>query len=188
MVKTQMLLAAEGQHNPIVPDPSEIVVGLVAFVLLLFVLWKYAIPRFEKVYAERSERIEGGIAKAEAAQAEAQRTLEQYKSQLAEARAEAARIRDDARAEGQQILEEMRTQAQTESERIVNQGQAQLAHQRAQIVAELRSELGRQAVELAGRVVGESLEDEARRRGTVDRFLDELEAASAPASSESAKA
>ncbi|MBB5155304.1 F0F1 ATP synthase subunit B [Saccharopolyspora phatthalungensis] len=187
-MKTQMLLAAEGQHNPIVPDPSEIVVGLVAFVLLLFVLWKYAIPRFEKVYAERSERIEGGIAKAEAAQAEAQRTLEQYKSQLAEARAEAARIRDDARAEGQQILEEMRTQAQTESERIVNQGQAQLAHQRAQIVAELRSELGRQAVELAGRVVGESLEDEARRRGTVDRFLDELEAASAPASSESAKA
>ncbi|MFI0470452.1 MULTISPECIES: F0F1 ATP synthase subunit B [Saccharopolyspora] len=187
-MKTQMLLAAEGEHNPIIPEPAEIVVGLIAFLLLLFVLWKYAVPRFEKIYAERSERIEGGIAKAEAAQAEAQRTLEQYKSQLAEARAEAARIRDDARAEGQQILEEMRTQAQTESERIINQGQTQLAHQRAQIVAELRSDLGRQAVELAGRIVGESLEDEARRRGTVDRFLDELEATSAPASSESAKA
>ena len=179
MVKTQMLLAAEGQHNPIVPAPAEIVVGLISFLLLLFVLWKYAVPRFEKLYAERSERIEGGIAKAEAAQAEAQRTLEQYKEQLAEARAEAARIRDDARAEGQQILEEMRTQAQTESERIVNQGQAQLAHQRAQIVAELRADLGRQAVDLAGRVVGESLEDEARRRGTVDRFLDDLEATAA---------
>ena len=179
MVKTQMLLAAEGEHNPIVPAPAEIVVGLISFLLLLFVLWKYAVPRFEKLYAERSERIEGGIAKAEAAQAEAQRTLEQYKEQLAEARAEAARIRDDARAEGQQILEEMRTQAQTESDRIVSQGQAQLAHQRAQIVAELRADLGRQAVDLAGRVVGESLEDEARRRGTVDRFLDDLEAASA---------
>ncbi|MEV0051633.1 F0F1 ATP synthase subunit B [Saccharopolyspora shandongensis] len=187
-MKTQMLLAAEGEHNPIIPEPAEIVVGLIAFLLLLFVLWKYAVPRFEKIYAERSERIEGGIAKAEAAQAEAQRTLEQYKSQLAEARAEAARIRDDARAEGQQILEEMRAQAQTESERIINQGQTQLAHQRAQIVAELRSDLGRQAVDLAGRIVGESLEDEARRRGTVDRFLDELEATSAPASSESAKA
>jgi F-type H+-transporting ATPase subunit b len=179
VVKTQMLLAAEGEHNPIVPAPAEIVVGLISFLLLLFVLWKYAVPRFEKLYAERSERIEGGIAKAEAAQAEAQRTLEQYKEQLAEARAEAARIRDDARAEGQQILEEMRTQAQTESDRIVSQGQAQLAHQRAQIVAELRADLGRQAVDLAGRVVGESLEDEARRRGTVDRFLDDLEAASA---------
>ncbi|EQD81720.1 ATP synthase F0 subcomplex B subunit [Saccharopolyspora erythraea NRRL 2338] len=182
MVKTQILLAAEGGHNPIIPEPVEIVVGLVAFLLLLFVLWKYAVPRFEKVYEERSKRIEGGIEKAEAAQAEAQRTLEQYRSQLAEARAEAARIRDDARAEGQQIVEEMRAQAQAESERIVSAGQSALAAQRAQIVAELRADLGRQAVDLAGRVVGESLEDEARRRGTVDRFLDELEAASAPAS------
>ncbi|GAA4828729.1 F0F1 ATP synthase subunit B [Saccharopolyspora rosea] len=180
MVKTQMLLAAS--ENPIVPNPAEIIVGLIAFLLLLFVLWKFAVPRFEKVYAERSERIEGGIAKAEAAQAEAQRTLEQYKAQLAEARAEAARIRDDARAEGQQILEEMRAQAQAESERIVSQGQSQLAAQRAQIVAELRADLGRHAVDLASRVVGESLEDEARRRGTVDRFLDELEATAAPAS------
>ncbi|GAB3276902.1 F0F1 ATP synthase subunit B [Parasphingorhabdus pacifica] len=181
MVKTQMPLAAAGEHNPIIPEPVEIVVGLIAFLILLFVLWKYAVPRFEKVYAERSERIEGGIARAEEAQAEAQRTLEQYKSQLAEARAEAARIRDDARAEGQQIVEEMRTQAQTESERIVTQGQAQLDAQRSQIVAELRADLGRQAVDLAGRVVGESLEDEARQRGTVDRFLDDLESTSAPA-------
>ncbi len=183
MVKTQTLLAAEGGHNPVLPAPTEIIVGLIAFLILLFVLWKYAVPRFEKVYAERSERIEGGIARAEQAQAEAQRTLEQYKSQLAEARAEAARIRDDARAEGQQIVEEMRTQAQTESERIVTQGQNQLAAQRSQIIAELRSDLGRQAVDLAGRIVGESLEDETRQRGTVDRFLDELESTSAPSGS-----
>lgn len=181
MVKTQMLLAAAGEHNPILPEPAEIIVGLIAFLLLLFVLWKYAVPRFEAVHAERSERIEGGIARAEEAQAEAQRTLEQYKSQLAEARAEAARIRDDARAEGQQIVEEMRSQAQTESDRILSQGQAQLDAQRSQIVAELRADLGRQAVDLASRVVGESLEDETRRRGTVDRFLDELESTSAPA-------
>lgn len=179
MVKSQKVLAEE---NPVLPETPELLVGLIAFLVLLFVLWKYAVPRFEKVFAERTDRIEGGIAKAEEAQAEAQRTLEQYKAQLAEARGEAARIRDDARAEGQQILEEMRSQAQTESERIVNQGHAQLAAQRSQIVAELRGELGRHAVDLASRVVGESLEDEARRRGTVDRFLDELEATSAPAS------
>lgn len=177
-MKTQKVLAA----NPIVPETSEVILGTVAFLLLLFVLWKYAVPRFEKLYEERSQKIEGGIAKAEAAQAEAQRTLEQYQSQLAEARGEAARIRDDARAEGQQIVEEMRTQAQAESERIVSQGEAQLNAQRSQIVAELRGELGRHAVDLAGRVVGESLEDEARRRGTVDRFLDELETTSVPTS------
>jgi F-type H+-transporting ATPase subunit b len=184
-VKTQMVLAAGGE-NPILPSPADMVVGLIAFLLLLFVLQKYAVPRFEKLYAERSERIEGGIARAEEAQAEAQRTLDQYRSRLAEARAEAARIRDDARAEGQQILEELRTQAQVEAARIVSQGKAQLAAERAQIVAELRADLGRQAVDLASRVLGESLEDEARRRRTIDRFLDELETAAA-SPSESAR-
>lgn len=182
-MNTQMVLAAEGEHNPILPETSEIIVGLIAFLLLLWVLNKYAVPRFEKMYEERSNRIEGGIARAEEAQAEAQRTLEQYKSQLAEARAEAARIRDDARAEGQQIVEDMRAQAQTESERIVSAGEAQLAAQRSQLVEELRQDMGRQAVDLAGRIVGESLEDETRRRGTVDRFLDELDSTSAPAGS-----
>jgi F-type H+-transporting ATPase subunit b len=61
----------------------------------------------------------------------------------------------------------------------VAQGRAQLEAQRAQIVAELRADLGRHAVELASRIVGESLEDEARTRGTVDRFLDDLDSVSA---------
>jgi F-type H+-transporting ATPase subunit b len=179
-----LILAAEdpSKVNPVVPHPAEIILGLVAFLLLLFVIKKFVSPRFEALYAERTAKIEGGIEKAEQAQAEAQRTLEQYKEQLAEARAEAARIRDDARAEGLQIIEELREQAQAESARIVAQGQHQLDAQRAQIVAELRADLGRTAVELASKVVGESLEDEARRRGTVDRFLNELDAVAAPAS------
>ncbi|MCR3753530.1 MULTISPECIES: F0F1 ATP synthase subunit B [Lentzea] len=177
-----LILAAEGPVNPVIPHTSEIILGLVAFLLLLFVIKKFVSPRFEALYEERTAKIEGGIEKAEQAQAEAQRALEQYKEQLAEARAEAARIRDDARAEGLQIVEEMREQAQAESARIVAQGQHQLDAQRAQIVAELRADLGRTAVELASKVVGESLEDDSRRRGTVDRFLNELDAVAAPAS------
>ncbi|GGM81428.1 ATP synthase subunit b [Lentzea pudingi] len=177
-----LILAAEGPVNPVLPHTSEIILGLVAFLLLLFVVKKFVSPRFEALYEERTAKIEGGIEKAEQAQAEAQRALEQYKEQLSEARAEAARIRDDARAEGLQIVEELREQAQAESARIVAQGQHQLDAQRAQIVAELRADLGRTAVELASKVVGESLEDESRRRGTVDRFLNELDAVAAPAS------
>ncbi|WP_439661339.1 F0F1 ATP synthase subunit B [Lentzea sp. HUAS TT2] len=177
-----LILAAEGPVNPVIPHTSEIILGLVAFLLLLFVIKKFVSPRFEALYEERTAKIEGGIEKAEQAQAEAQRTLEQYKEQLAEARAEAARIRDDARAEGLQIVEELREQAQAESSRIIAQGQHQLDAQRAQIVAELRADLGRTAVELASKVVGESLEDDSRRRGTVDRFLNELDAVAAPAS------
>ncbi|HVK19835.1 MAG TPA: F0F1 ATP synthase subunit B [Actinokineospora sp.] len=175
-----MFLAAE-EPNAVLPHPAEIILGLVAFLLLLFVISKFVAPRFEKLYSERTAKIEGGIEKAEKAQAEAEAALQQYKAQLAEARAESARIRDDARAEAEQIKEELRAQAQEESARIIAQGQASLEASRAQIVAELRADLGRHAVALASKVVGESLEDEARRRGTVDRFLEELDAVSAPA-------
>ncbi len=170
-----MILAQE-EYNPVLPHTSEIIIGLIAFLLLLFVMTKFVKPRFEKLYEERAAKIEGGIEKAEKAQAEAEQALAQYKAQLAEARSEAAKIRDDARAEAEQIKEELRAQAEEEARRIVTQGEAQLQAQRAQLVAELREDLGRNAVLLAGRIVGESLEDEARRRGTVDRFLDELEA------------
>ncbi|MET1073116.1 MAG: F0F1 ATP synthase subunit B [Umezawaea sp.] len=176
-----MILAAEEAPNPVIPHISELILGLVAFLLLLWIMQKFVSPRFEALYSERAAKIEGGIERAEQAQAEAQKALDEYKAQLAEARAEAARIRDDARAEGTQIVEELREQAQAESARIVAQGQHQLDAQRAQIVAELRADLGRVAVELAGKVVGEALEDEARRRGTVDRFLNELDAVAAPA-------
>ncbi|MGH3518078.1 MAG: F0F1 ATP synthase subunit B [Haloechinothrix sp.] len=173
------VLAAEGELNPVLPHTSEMILGLVAFGLLLFVLWKFVVPRFEKLYEERTEKIEGGIDKAEKAQAEAERALQQYNAQLAEARTEAAKIRDDARLEAEQIKEEIEAEARASSARIVAQGEAQLQAQKAQIVAELRSELGRNSIELASRIVGESLEDEARRRGTVDRFLAELDTAGA---------
>lgn len=175
MVMTQQIvLAAEEAPNPVLPAPVEIIVGLVAFLILLWLLKKYAVPRFEKLYEERTAKIEGGIEKAEKAQAEAEAALAQYKAQLSDAYSEAAKIRDDARLEAERIKEELRADAQDEAARIIAQGHAALQAQKAQIVAELRSELGRNSVELASRIVGESLEDETRRKGTVDRFLTEL--------------
>ena len=168
------ILAAESQ-NPLIPPVGEIIIGLIAFAIVYFVFAKFVAPRFEQVFRARREAIEGGIERAEAVQAEAKAALEQYRAQLAEARNEAAQIRDKARAEGQQILEELRTQAQEESARIVARGEEQLATARQQVVNELRGQIGTLAVDLAGRVVGESLADDARRSGTVDRFLAELD-------------
>src|SRR3954469_4694102 len=174
------ILAAES-HNPLIPPVGEIIIGLIAFAIVYFVFAKFVAPRFEQVFRARREAIEGGIERAEAMQAEAKAALEQYRAQLAEARNEAAQIRDAARAEGQQILEELRAQAQEESARILARGEEQLAANRQSVVNELRGQLGALAVDLAGRVVGESLADEARRRGTVDRFLDQLDGMTAPA-------
>ena len=168
------ILAAEA-HNPLIPAWGEVIIGLIAFAIVYFVFAKFVAPRFEQVFRARREAIEGGIERAEAMQAEAKAALEQYRAQLADARNEAAQIRDQARAEGQQILEDLRTQAQEESARIVARGEEQLASARQQVVNELRGQIGAIAVQLASQVVGEALAEDARRSGTVDRFLAELD-------------
>lgn len=161
--------------SPIGVPWGEVVIAAVAFVILIVVLRKFAWPMFEKAYADRTEAIEGGIAKAEQAQQEAKAALEKYQQQLSGAREEAAKIREDARSQAQAIKDDILAQAKQEAERIAATGRSQLDSQRAQIVAELRSDLGRMSVQLAGKVVGESLEDEALRRRTVERFLADLE-------------
>ena len=135
------------------------------------------VPRLEAIYAERAAAIEGGIKKAEQAQAEASAALEEYRAQLADGRAEAGRIRQQAQEEGAQIIAELRQRAQEESDRILAGAQQQIQAERQQALVQLRAEVGDLAVQLASRVVGESLQSEARRSGVVDRFLDELEAA-----------
>jgi F-type H+-transporting ATPase subunit b len=168
-------LADEGaEHNPIIPIWQEVVLGFIAFGILCFVLMKFVFPRMEETFRARVDAIEGGIKRAEEAQAEANRLLEQYKQQLAEARTEAASIRDEARADATGIREDILAKAREESDRIIAAGREALQTERQTIVRQLRAEIGSLAVDLAGRIVGESLEEEARRRGTVERFLDEI--------------
>jgi F-type H+-transporting ATPase subunit b len=168
----------EGTPNPIVPIWQEIVIGAIAFGLLCWVLMKFVFPRMEETFKARVDAIEGGIARAESAQEEANAVLAQYKEQLAGARTEAAQIRDEARADAAAIRDEMLEKAREESDRIINAGRDSLRAERAGIVRDLRAEMGTLAVSLAGKIVGESLEDEARRRGTVERFLADLESTS----------
>jgi F-type H+-transporting ATPase subunit b len=166
-----------GGQLPIIPHPAELIVGLVFFAIVYWAVRKYVVPRFEEIYAERTAAIEGGIAKAEQAQAEAAAALQEYQEQLASARAEAGRIREEARTEGAAIVAEMREQAQAEAERISAAAQQQIQAERQQALVQLRTEVGQLATDLASRIVGESLTDEARSSRVVERFLDDLERA-----------
>ncbi|HEX3732891.1 MAG TPA: F0F1 ATP synthase subunit B [Mycobacteriales bacterium] len=169
----RVMLAAESP--PVVPVVGELIIGFIGFGILCFILMRFVFPKMEQMYRARVDAIEGGIRRAEEAQEQAQELLRQYNAQLAEARSDATRIRDEARVEGHQILAELRAQAQEESERIVARGEQQLASSRQQLLTELRGEIGKLSVDLASRIVGESLADEARRAGTVQRFLDGLQ-------------
>ena len=163
-------------ENPLLPAPIEIILSVVFVLLLTVVIAKFVVPRFEATYAERTAAIQGGIEKAEKAQQAAEAALAEYNAQLAEARTEAARIREEAKTQGTQILAELREQAQAEAARIRAQGEAQLEAERAQVMAQLRNEIGGLATTLASRIVGEALTDDARAQRTVDRFLADHEA------------
>jgi F-type H+-transporting ATPase subunit b len=169
----------EPPSNPLVPELPELIIGAVAFLIVFGVLYKVLMPRIQQTLTARTEAIEGGIQKAEDMQAEAERTLAEYRQQLAEARQEAGRLREKAREEGAQIIAEMREQGEAERRRLVEAAHAQIEADRQQAINSLRNEVGTMAVELASRVVGESLENEARQRRIVERFLDDLERESA---------
>jgi F-type H+-transporting ATPase subunit b len=172
--------------NPLIPALPELIIGAIAFLIVFGLLWRVLMPRIQKTLEERTDKIEGGLKRAEEAQAEAAQTLEQYRKQLSESRQEASRIREEAREQGAQIIVEMREQAQAEARRVTEAAQAQLAADRQQALAALRQEVGALSVDLASKIIGESLADEARQGRLIDRFLDELEAEPAPAGTTSA--
>jgi len=163
-------------QNPLVPNLTELIIGAISFFIVFGALAKILIPRITKLLAERTDLIEGGLARSEQAQEEANRVLAQYKEQLDEARHEASRMREEAREQGAQIIAEMRQQAEAEARRIAESAQAQIESERQQALTSLRAEVGTLATELASRIVGESLSDQALQGRMVDRFLDELEA------------
>jgi F-type H+-transporting ATPase subunit b len=168
-------LAAEEKINPLIPHTAELIVGAIAFTLLFLTLRKFVVPMFEKAYTDRTNAIQGGMERAEKAQLEAQRALTQYNEQLSKAREEAQTLREEARVQGAAIIEDLRTKAQDEAARITATAHASIEAERQQAIASLRNEVGTLAVELASKIVGEALDDQARQSRVVDRFLEDLE-------------
>jgi ATP synthase F0 subunit b len=148
---------------------------LVAFLLVAFLVYKFVWPALNRMMSERQEAVQEQVEASE----EAARNLEaaqlRFDEAVAEARFEAARIRDDARADAGLIREELREQAEREVERIKQRGAEELTAQRDQIVRQLRAEIGALSFDTAERLVTDALGDKGRQSNTVDRFLGELD-------------
>jgi F-type H+-transporting ATPase subunit b len=169
------LAASSSGQDPLIPTGAELIIGAICFIVVFGILGKMLMPRIQKTLAERTELIEGGLEKSKEAQEEATALLDQYREQLAEARHEAARLREEAREQGAQIIAEMREQAQEEARRVTEAAQVQIQAERQQALISLRAEVGTLATELASRIVGESLADQARQNRMVDRLHGEHE-------------
>ena len=178
--------AEESENNVLLPHTYDLVWSLVIVVVIGVVFYRVVLPKFQAVLDERTALIEGGIAKAEKAQEAADAAVAEQQKLLAEARADAAQVREEARAEGTAIVKDLRVKAGEEAARVTETARRQIEADRQAASVSLRTEVGALATDLASKIVGESLEDSARQSRVVDRFLDELEASQATASTKEA--
>ncbi len=184
-------LLAEGEVSGIgvfIPAVYDIVWSLIVTGVIAFFFFKYLMPKMTALLDERAAKIEGGLEHAAKVQAEAEATKVEREAELLAARQEAARIREQAHEAGNEIVAEAKTKAQSEATRVLESAQRQIEAERTSAVVSLRADIGSLATDLASRIVGESLADDARQSRLIDRFLDELDAttdaevASAPGS------
>lgn len=167
------IIAAADHSNPLIPEWNELIWGTVAFVVLLAVLGKFVSPKLDQTLKTRTENIEGKLERAERERQEAQTLLREYELKLKEAHVEAQRLLDQARSNAARLETELRAKAEDQARRIVERAQETIQAERERALNDLRSEVGGLAVELAGRVVGESLDRERHLR-LVDQYINEL--------------
>lgn len=175
MLQALIVASTEEVQNPLLPAPYDMVWSAVVFAIILIFFWKKVLPNVSAMLEARGAAIEGNIEKADAAQREAEEALAKYTAQLADARAEAGKIRDAARADGAKIVTEAKETASTEAARITATAKAQIEAERQSALVSLKSEVGSLAIDLASGVIGEALTDDKKSKALVDRFLADLD-------------
>jgi F-type H+-transporting ATPase subunit b len=163
----------EEEHNPILPEADELIFGSLAFLLVFVVLARYAFPRLNQGLKQREEKIRGDLEAAEEARREAEASLQRYEQQLQEARAEAGRIIEEARKTAESMRRDLLAKAEEESRAVVARAQEEIRAERDRVIQELRGQLAEWSVDLAGRVVGASL-DKRRHLKLVEEYIDEV--------------
>ncbi|HEX4471873.1 MAG TPA: F0F1 ATP synthase subunit B [Nocardioides sp.] len=162
--------------NFLVPN-ATFIAEVIAFAIIIWVLAKFVIPPINKAMSDRQDAIRKQFSDLEDAQADARKAEADYKEQLSNAKHEAARIREEAREQGATIVQDARDKAQVEADRIIEHAHAQIEADRKQAFTSLRRDVGSLATTLAGRIVGESMDDDERQGRVVERFLADLEEA-----------
>jgi F-type H+-transporting ATPase subunit b len=165
--------AAEHEQSPILPAANELIWGTVAFLILLFLMYRTVFPSINQAFKDRRANIEGKLEQAEREREEADQLLEQYRRRLREAEDETQRILEEARSNAERVRRDLLAKAEADAGRELDQARQAIRAERDQAIRQLRNEVGTLAVELATRVVGDSLDRERQLR-LVDEYIDEL--------------
>lgn len=176
---TAMVVLAQEEETSsnvdlVLPETAELIAGIIAFAIVFFFVWRWAWPTINKTLEQRQAAMAGQIEQADAAKVEAESLLADYKSQLAEAKTEGNRIIEDARATAEQMKTDMLSKAEGEAENIRLKAREDAASEKSRALADARSQVGDISVDLAGKIVGESLDADAHQ-ALIDRYLEDLE-------------
>lgn len=105
------------------PEPYDVIWSLVILVVLAAFFYKFVMPKFQAILDERAEKIEGGMAKAANVQREADELKSQIENELSQAQTDAAKTREEARAEASKIIGEARQRAEKDAAKIISEAQ-----------------------------------------------------------------
>lgn len=175
---TTLIIAAEEEADAglqlLLPATPELIGGIIAFAIVFFFIWRWAWPAIDSSLENRQREISGRLEEAEKAKAEAESLLEDYRTQLNEARQRADEIIEEARQTAESVREETISNANREAEQILARAREEADAEKRRVLSEARQEVANLSIDLAERVVGESLDEQAQR-GLVERYLAELE-------------
>jgi F-type H+-transporting ATPase subunit b len=173
-----VLAAEEGEGGSstdlVLPETSELIAGIIAFAIVFFFVWRWAMPTIKETLERRRQAITGQIEEAEKAKAEAESLLADYRAQLAEAKAEGNRVVEEARQSADQLRADILAKAEQEAEGIRAKARDEASSEVSRALADAKAQVGDISVELAGKIVGESLDADAHQ-ALIDRYLADLE-------------
>jgi F-type H+-transporting ATPase subunit b len=163
----------EGGGIQLFPDPSELIMGTIAFLLLTALMIKYVFPKANQAFEDRAAAIQGKMEEADAKLTEAEETKRTYEAGIADARGEADRIIEEARANAETVRADVIAKAEAEAAAIVERAQTEVAGERDRVVQDLRAQVGAISVELAARIVEREL-DPQTHQSLVDEYIQRL--------------
>ncbi|MCV7280511.1 F0F1 ATP synthase subunit B/delta [Mycolicibacterium flavescens] len=155
---------------------STFIGQLLGFVVIVFLLVRFVVPPVRKAMASQQENVRNQLDESAEAKKRLEEATKAHEKAVERAKSEAGRLTEEAAADAKRILQQLRDQADAEVERIKVQGEQQVQLQRAQLIRQLRADLGRESITRAGELVREFVSDPGEQSATVDRFLDELDA------------
>lgn len=158
----------------VLPEINELIAGVVAFAIVFFFVWKRALPAIDRTLEKRQQAVRGQYQEAEKAKTEAESLAGDYRRQIDENKARQNEIIEEARQQGETLKAEIVARANSEAESIVAKAREEATGERVRAMAEARRDVANLSIDLAEKVVGQSLDRKAQL-GLVERYLDELE-------------